>query len=95
MESDATIRIDRDALKSVQESIQLGKTITQQKLVVCQTRLARFEKEKRMDTDTFLRLFEDGQLGDDADLIEWEHFARASDLLNKKLNDLKSIRYGS
>jgi urease accessory protein UreE len=95
MASEATIRIDRDALKSVQESIQLGKTITQQKLAACQSRLARFEKEKQMDTDTFLRLFEDGQLGDDADLIEWEHFARVSAILNKKLSDLETVRYES
>ena len=93
MASEATICIDRDALKSVQESIQLGKTITQQKLAACQSRLARFEKEKQMDTDAFIQLFGDGQLGDDADLIEWEHFARVSAILNKKLSDLETVCY--
>ena len=55
----------------------------QEKLEACKKRLARFEKQNGMDTDTFLRLFQAGQIGDDADLIEWEHFAYLTGILEK------------
>jgi len=62
---------------------EIDEMSAQKKLEACKKRLARFEKEKGMDTDTFLRLFQAGQLGDGADLIEWEHFAHLAAILEE------------
>ena len=87
------ISFEKQALPIVQESIQLGKKIIEQKLAVYKKRLLNYEKTKHLDTATFLRLFEKGELGDSKELIEWEHVASVASLLRKKLDALKSIQY--
>lgn len=87
------ISLQKQSLPVVQESILLGKKILEQKLAAYRNRLIRFEKEKHMDTSTFLRLFEQGEMGDSQELIEWEHVASIVSLLQKKLDALETIRY--
>jgi hypothetical protein len=89
------ISLKKQALPIVQESIQLGKKILEQKLAVYKNRLSRFEKAKHMDSSTFLRLFEQGELGDSKEFIEWEHVASVASLLQKKLDAMETIQYES
>lgn len=93
MASYSTIRFEKHALPSIQESIQLGKRMLEQKLTVCKNRLTSFEKSKQMDTVTFLRLFEQGELGDHKEWIEWEHLASVASILQKKIEDLETVQY--
>ena len=93
MASYATIRFEKHALPSIQESIQLGKRILEKKLTACKNRLTRFEKSKQMDTVTFLHLFEEGELGDNQEWIEWEHVAQVAIMLEKKLKGLDTVQY--
>jgi hypothetical protein len=75
MPRDGHNRKEQNDSQGTPKSIKASEMSAHEKLVACKKRLARFEKQNGMDTDTFLRLFQAGQLGDDADLIEWEHFA--------------------
>lgn len=93
MASYATIRVEKHAISSIHESIQLSKRIMEQKLTACKNRLTQFETLKQMDTITFMRLFEHGELGDDAEWLEWEHFANAAKMLQKKIEDLDTVQY--
>lgn len=95
MDNYTTIRFEKHALPSVLESIQFGKQILEQKLATCKKRLSDFEYRKKMDTATFIRLFEQGELGDQKEWIEWEHYAGVASLLKKKIYDLETIRYES
>jgi hypothetical protein len=93
MENYTTIQLEQNALSSVQESISHFKNILEKKLSLCKTRLTSFEKLKQMDTLTFLQLFEQGELGDNKEWLEWEHFAVTAKSLQKKIEALESIRY--
>ena len=58
MSNYANICFEKQAEPVIQETIELGKRILEQKLAVYQNRLKFFEKTKNMDTSTFLRLFD-------------------------------------
>ena len=90
-----SIMIDKKALLNLQESINIGKQIFQKKLTTYQAKIAKFEKINNMDTITFIKLFNNGKLGDDKEWLRWEHYASTVNLLEKKLSDLEGIRYES
>ena len=48
---------------------------------------------KDMDTEIFKKKFNAGELGDDKEWIEWEHFANVVSLLQKKIIDLETLKY--
>ena len=52
-----------------------------------------FEKAKNMDTEIFKKKFNSGELGDNKEWIEWEHFANVVSLLQKKIIDLETLKY--
>jgi hypothetical protein len=91
----AKVLVDKNALLSVQESINIGKQILQRKLAAYQAKVAKFEKLNNMDTVTFNDLFNKGELGDKKEWLKWDHYANAVHLLEKKLSDLEGIRYES
>ena len=91
----ATVVVNKNALLSVQESISIGSQVLQRKLIAYQTKAAEFEKRNKMDTATFSKLFEKGELGDKKEWIKWDHYASVISLLKNKLSDLKGIRYES
>jgi len=91
----ATIMIEKHALPSVQESIAIGKHVLERKLAAYTSRLTQFEQTRKMDTLTFLRLFEHGELEDHKEWIEWEHLANVVTLLQKKIRDLEAVKYES
>ncbi|MDY6862567.1 MAG: hypothetical protein SV062_06205 [Thermodesulfobacteriota bacterium] len=91
----AKIMIDRNALSSLQESIDIGKQVLQRKLTAYLNKIERFEEAKGMDTATFNRLFGKGELGDNKEWIEWDHVASVVSLLKKKLYDLEKLKYES
>lgn len=91
----AKVLVDKNALLSVQESISIGKQILQRKLAAYRTKVAKFEKLNNMDTVTFSDLFNKGELGDKKEWLKWDHYARAVNLLEKKLSDLEGVRYES
>lgn len=91
----AKVLVDKNALLSVQESITIGKHVLQRKLAVYRTKVAEFEKLNNMDTETFSKLFNKGEIGDKKEWLEWDHYANAVNLLEKKLSDLEGIRYES
>ena len=93
MDNYATIIVEKNALPSVKESIAIGKRMLERKLLTYTQKLRYFETTKNMDTPTFIRLFENGELGDQKEWIEWEYIASVVKLLQKKLNDLETLRY--
>jgi hypothetical protein len=91
----ATILIEKSGLPSVKEGLQIGKYVLERKLSAYSNRLTQCEHAANMDTSTFLRLFEQGELDDRKDWIEWEHLATVVKLLQKKVRDLETLRYES
>lgn len=91
----ATILIETSGLASLKEGLQIGKYILERKLSVYRRRLKQCEDAANMETSAFLRLFEQGELDDRKDWIEWEHLATVVNLLQKKVRDLETLRYES
>ncbi len=89
----AKVTVAKDALSSLQESINIGKEVLQRKLSAYQKKIVEFEKAKDMDNETFKKKFNSGELGDDKEWIEWEHFANVVSLLQKKIIDLETLKY--
>jgi hypothetical protein len=95
MEEYARVLVEKDGLPSLKDSITIGKQVIERKLAVYQMKIKKLEDAKNMNNETFLRLFNNGKLGDDKEWIEWEHIANVSDLLKKKLDDLSKLKYES
>jgi len=91
----AKVTVAKDALSSLQESINIGKEVLQRKLSAYQKKIGRFEKAKEMDTEIFKKKFGLGELGDDKEWIEWNHLANVVSLLQKKIHDLETLKYES
>ncbi len=91
----AKVIVDKEALMSLQESINIGKQVLQRKLAAYRIKITMFEKVNNMDTDTFMNLFNQGKLGDKKEWLKWNHYADVIALLEKKLSDLEGIRYES
>ena len=89
----ASVLIEKDALPSLQESIDIGKEVLERKLSVYEKKIAKFENSEKMDTETFNLLFNEGKLGDNKKWFKWDYLASVVRLLNKKLDDLEQIRY--
>ncbi len=89
----AKVLVDKNALVSLQESVNIGKQVLQRKLTAYQTKVAKFEKLSNMDTATFTKLFNKGALADKKEWLKWDHYANVVNLLEKKISDLEGIRY--
>lgn len=89
----AKLVVEKAALPSLQESIHIGREVLEKKLAAYKNRIRKFEETRGMDTETFVRLFESGKLGDDKEWIEWDHFSNVVKVLQKKIHDLEGLRY--
>jgi len=89
----AKISVPRDALPTIKESIDIGKNVLHGKLEAYQRKNQRFEELKGMDASTFNRLFNNGDLGDDKEWIEWDHVVSVIRVLKSKLSELDDITY--
>ena len=52
--------------------------------------LKEFEQKHRLSTQQFLKRFESGQLGDEADYFDWYAYAKLRDQLNKTTSAIRS-----
>ena len=93
MEDYAKVLIKKDGLPSLKDSITIGKQVIERKLATYKKKIMEFEEAKGMNNETFLTLFTNGKLGDNKEWLEWEHLANVSDLLKKKLDDLRKLKY--
>ena len=71
----------------------LGKNKLMSKLESYQRKNKRFEELKGMDAATFDQLFNNGDLGDDKEWIEWDHVVSVIRVLKSKLRELDDITY--
>lgn len=65
------IQISEEALPILKAGIGFQKRLLFMKVENYLTRLKDFEKKFSMDSDKFLKNFEDGKLGDDAEWYDW------------------------
>ena len=91
----AKVTVDKNALSSLQESINIGKGVLERKLFAYRKRMERFEETKGMDTESFSKMFARGELGDDKEWLEWDHLASVVSVLQKKVHDLENLKYES
>lgn len=89
----AKVIVGRDALNSLREIVDTGRAVLERKLLACGNRMRIFEEKAGMDTETFVRRFESGVLGDNREWMEWDHLASVSRSLRKKIGDPEGIRY--
>ena len=95
MEEYAKVLIDKNGLPSLKDTISIGRQVMERKLNVYKRKIRKFEESNDMNNETFLRLFNNGKLGDNKEWLEWEHMAAVSDLLKRKLDDLSRLKYES
>jgi len=79
--------IEKDALASLQEIVETDREVLERKLSACKSRIKKFEEKAGMDTETFVRRFESGELGDGREWMEWDHLASVARGLQKKICD--------
>ncbi|MBM4065183.1 MAG: hypothetical protein FJ266_06010 [Planctomycetes bacterium] len=60
----------------VKTSLKREYTLCSNAIVFYKKALKELEKEYRLTTSTFLKKFESGQMGDEADYFEWYAFAK-------------------
>ena len=89
------ILVDKEALLTVQESIQIGRQILQRKQLAYQTKIAQFETTHNMETLTFSQLFNQGKLGDQKEWLKWDHYVNVINLLEQKISMLENLKYES
>jgi hypothetical protein len=91
----AKVLVNKNAISSAQESINIGKDLLQRKLTAHKHKVMQFEQNNHMDTETFVNLFNQGKLEDSADYVRWDYYAQAACVLEKKISDIEGIRYES
>jgi hypothetical protein len=89
------VLIDKEALLTVQESIQIGRQILQRKQLAYQTKISKFETTHNMDTVTFSKLFNQGKLGDQKEWLKWDHYVSVINILEQKISILENLKYES
>jgi len=65
------LKIDKETLPVVKAGLTMKRNALKFNLKRYQERLSAFEKKYNMDSQTFLKKFNQGELGDDADWFEW------------------------
>jgi hypothetical protein len=65
------IEIKDEALPILKSGIALKEKLLTTKAESYLKRLKRFEKRHKMKSEAFVKAFEDGKLGDDADWFDW------------------------
>ncbi len=80
----AKVIVGKDALGSLREIVDAGREVLERKLLACSNRMREFEEKTGMDTGTFVRRFESGDIGDGREWMEWDHLASVSRSLKKK-----------
>ncbi len=93
MKDYAKVVIEKKGFSSLQESIDIGKQVMERKLAAYRKKIEKFEQARRMDTETFMMLFNKGELGDNEEWLEWDHVANVANLLNRKIHDLDNLKY--
>lgn len=80
----ARVMIEKGAVSSLQESIDIGRQVMKRKLAVYQKKTEKFEQAEGMNTAAFIELFNRGELGDDKVWMAWDHTVDVVNLLKKK-----------
>ncbi len=93
MTETAKILVPKDALPTLKESINIGRSVLHGKLETYQRKNTRFEELKGMDAATFKRLFNNGDLDDNREWLEWDHVISVITVLKSKLGELDEITY--
>ena len=65
------IEIKDEALRILKSGIALKEKLLTTKAESYLKRLKRFEKRHKMKSEAFIKVFEDGKLGDDAEWFDW------------------------
>ncbi len=69
--------------------VQIEASELQRNLHELSSRIAAFEKKYNLSTEMFLKKFDSGELGDDADFIEWFAYSDMKSELTGKLQILQ------
>lgn len=93
MTETAKILIEKSAIPTLKESVNIGKNMLRGKLEAYQKKNRKFEELRGMDADTFSRKFNNGDLGDDKEWIEWDHVISVINVLETKIRDIENITY--
>lgn len=71
MVSEVRIRVPLDILSLVSDSLKNKLSELELEIKVAKERIRRFEEKYGMDSDSFLKKYEAGSLGDDEDFVAW------------------------
>ncbi len=85
------IEIKDEALPILKSGIALKEKLLTTKAKSYLKRLKRFEKRHKMKSEAFVKAFEDGKLGDDAEWFDWLYVYEAYDQIIKQKRIIEGL----
>ena len=84
---------NKNIVNILKKSVEREKLLL--KIAICQAQeeLSRFEKQYNMETNSFIRKFRQGFLGDNPDFIEWSGEKEIFDRLKKQFSQMREINF--
>ncbi len=85
------LKLNEEAKSLIKFSLNIEENILNLGLDKWENKLKEFEKEHKISTETFVKKFNNGQLGDDKKWFEWVFAYKAYNHVKEKLNIVKGI----
>lgn len=85
------LKLSEEKRSLIKSSLSKEESILNLGLAKWKSKLKEFEKENKISTETFVKRFNSGQLGDDKKWFEWIFAYKAYHHIKEKLNLMKGI----
>ena len=86
-----TLTVEDTAVPIIKKSIHQSEKLLLIKLDNYRQKLQYFENKYKMSSEVFLNKFLNGELGDDAYLIEWEFILEATRKIQDQIDQIHNI----
>ena len=85
------LKLTEETKSLIKSSLNKEENLLNMGLSKWENKLKEFEKTNKFSTETFVKKFNSGQLGDDKKWFEWVFAYKAYNHIKEKLNLMKSI----
>jgi hypothetical protein len=89
--ANATLKLTKETKSLIKSGLNKEENLLNLGLSRWKGKLREFEKENKLSTDSFVKKFNNGELGDDKKWFEWAFAYKAYKHAKEKLNLLKGI----
>ena len=85
------IKLNKETKSLIKSSLNIEENVLNLGLNKWRNKLKEFEKEHKISTETFVKKFNKGELGDDKKWFEWIFAHKAYNHIKEKINLVKGI----